>query len=60
MEINLYIYRIILKFLSTILLHFKKIFLFSYKNVPVAQLDRVSGREPDGWKFKSSRVHHLN
>jgi len=29
-------------------------------HAPLAQLDRASGFEPDGWRFESVRAHHLN
>jgi hypothetical protein len=29
------------------------------KNAPVAQLDRASGFEPEGWEFKSLRARHF-
>ena len=29
-------------------------------NAPVAQLDRVSGYEPEGRRFESFRAHHLS
>jgi hypothetical protein len=30
------------------------------KNAPVAQLDRASGFEPEGWEFKSLRARHFS
>ena len=30
-----------------------------YQSAPVAQLDRVSGYEPEGRMFESCRAHHL-
>ena len=39
---------------------FEFFYIISYCDVLVAQLDRVFGYEPNGWRFESSRAHQLN
>ena len=36
---------------------FENFYIISYCDVLVAQLDRVFGYEPNGWRFESSRAH---
>jgi hypothetical protein len=39
---------------------FESLFLRQSNHAPVAQLDRVSGYEPEGRRFNSFRAHQLN
>ena len=36
---------------------FENFYIIFYCDVLVAQLDRVFGYEPNGWRFESSRAH---